>query len=157
MADFQITMPATRPRQRRSARLAVRRAPPLKNMEYEGPITRGRVARSQGSRRTRGATASDTAGAVPDRSKFQIRWQADTTRIDRLVQHLLVHPADCRVLFFSNATRSHPDGDTPSGKDKQEICAVIAKAVFEYDVEYIALYVEFPGKFRDSTLSQTAE
>jgi hypothetical protein len=153
-ADFQTTMPATRPRRRRSARLAVRCTPPLKIMEYEGPITRGRVARTQGSKRARGATASN---AVQDSSKFQIKWQADPTRIDRVVQHLLAHPADCRVLFFSNATRSHADGDTPSGKDKSEICAVIANTVFEYDEEYMAQYAEFPGKFRDSTLSQTGE
>lgn len=149
-------MPAARPQQRRSARLAVRRAPLLKTMAEQGPITRGRAARSRGTKRGRGVTQA-ASHAVQDSSKFQIKWQADPSRIDRLVQHLLAHPADCRVLFFSNATRSHADGDTPSGKDKQEICRVIANAVFKDDWEYAALYAEFPGRFRDSALSQIGE
>lgn len=155
MADFQTTMPPTR-RQRHAARLAVRHPPRLKIMENEGPITRGRAAngRSRGTTHGRGAT---TGHAGQDPTKFQVKWQADPSRIDRLVQHLLAHPADCRVLFFSNAIRSHPDGDIPSGKDKQEVCRVIAGAVFKDDQEYAALYLKFPGRFRDSTLSQIGE
>ncbi|OJA16006.1 hypothetical protein AZE42_10628 [Rhizopogon vesiculosus] len=147
-------MPATRPRQRRSARLAVRRAPPLEIMEYEGPITRGRVAKHRGSKPRRGVTASN---ADLDCSKFQIRWHADSSRIERLVQHLLAHPADCCVLYYSNATRSHPDGGIPSGKDKQEVCSVIAQAVFKDDQEYAALLAEFPFRFCDSTITQAAD
>ena len=60
-------MPAAPPQQRRSARLAVRRAPLLKIMVEQGPITHGRAARSHGAKRGRGVTqAASHAGYEMD-------------------------------------------------------------------------------------------
>jgi len=150
-------MPAAR-RRRHSARLAARCIPPqhhfcLELMEYDGPMTRGRARKSRGSGgTTRGAAGTGGHDAGP---KFQIQWQADPTRTNRLVEYLLSNPSDWPILFYSNAKRPNSDtGPPPAGKDKVEICAVIAKAVFEHDHEYSSMYACTPIKFRDSTINQ---
>jgi hypothetical protein len=149
-------MPVVQP-QRRSARLrltakwARRHQKQLKAMEYEGPTTRGRASKSRGSRGTRGGSANPSQDHG---TRLQIQWRLDPSRTDRIIEHLLAHPSDCQILFFANAKRSHPDDGPSSGKDKQEICNVIAKAVFEHDHVYSTTYSQFPNKFRDSTVNQ---
>ncbi|KAG1868504.1 hypothetical protein F4604DRAFT_1927379 [Suillus subluteus] len=68
------------------------------------------------------------------------------------MKHLRAHPADCRVLFYSD-NKSHADGDHPSAKDKVSICQIIAKSVFEHDPDYENYYPNDPERFCGSTNS----
>ena len=135
--------PARRPRRPRLAARCDPRQEYLKTME--GPITHGRAKSIRGSR-GRGAAAAIGDHDAPKPQSIQ--WQADHIRTDELVEFLLTHPSNWPVLFFSNPKSpidpSH--GDPPrSGKDKVEICVVIAKAVFEYDHKYSDAYAEAPN------------
>ncbi|KAG1849744.1 hypothetical protein F4604DRAFT_1934772 [Suillus subluteus] len=84
---------------------------------------------------------------------FTIQWQADSSRTQRVIDHLHSNSVDCRALFFSDGKQSRVEGDRPSGKDKFAICAVIATHVFKNDCEYAQQYAEMPDKFCDSTNS----
>jgi hypothetical protein len=104
--------------------------------QVNGPVTRGRGGKSRAKR-----------SSTPS---FQIQWLSAPARTQKVVDHLRNHPADCRILFYSDGKQLHTDSDRPSGKDKVSICAVIAKCVFEDDEEYADLYAAGPEKFRDS-------
>jgi hypothetical protein len=71
--------------------------------------------------------------------------------MQKVIDHLHNHQADCRILFYSDGKQLQGEGDCPSGKDKVSVCAVIAKYVFEDDDEYRDYYKAAPDKFRDST------
>ncbi|KAG2738359.1 hypothetical protein P692DRAFT_20758768, partial [Suillus brevipes Sb2] len=115
------------------------------------PITRGR-GKNRGSR-GRSTVSTATSGQDHARTaKFTIQWQADPRRTEKIMEHLRIHPADCRVLFYSD-NKSHADGNRPSAKDKVSICQIIAKHVFASDPEYANHYAEDPERFRDSTNS----
>ncbi|KIK32712.1 hypothetical protein CY34DRAFT_110879 [Suillus luteus UH-Slu-Lm8-n1] len=134
-------MPVVRPSSsRRSARLQALQKPPRQGQksmdQVNGPVTHGRGGKSRGKRSSTPA--------------FQIQWQSAPARTQKVVDHLRNHPADCRILFYSDGKQSHTDGDRPSGKDKVSICAVIAKCVFKDNEEYADLYAAGPDKFRDS-------
>ncbi|KAG1739579.1 hypothetical protein EDB19DRAFT_1828801 [Suillus lakei] len=142
-------MPVVRPSpRRRSARLQALQKPvrgskkPMEQMQ--GPVTRGKGGKSRGTRST-------AAGSGSDQPRFTIQWQSAPFRTQKIIDHLREHPADCRILFYSDGKQSQDDGDRPSGKDKVSVCAVIAKHVFERDEEYAGYYAAGPDKFRDST------
>ncbi|KAG2053165.1 hypothetical protein BDR06DRAFT_972419 [Suillus hirtellus] len=102
-----------------------------KSMDYnQGPVTCGRGK----SRSTRG---NDHAAQAP---KLVVQWQVDPSCTQRVIEYLCNHPADCRVLFFSDGKQSHTEGDRPSGKDK-----------LSADPNYAVQYAEVPDKFCDST------
>ncbi|KAG2053211.1 hypothetical protein BDR06DRAFT_1054557 [Suillus hirtellus] len=84
--------------------------------------------------------------------KFSVQWQADSRRTKKIIEHLRTHPADCRILFYSD-NKSHADGDRPLAKDKVSICQIITKSVFENDPEYANYYPNDPERFCDSTNS----
>ncbi|KAG1880724.1 hypothetical protein C8R48DRAFT_767502 [Suillus tomentosus] len=154
-ADFEI-MPASRPpRPRRSARLKAlhtysRKVVPT--MEPTQPHTTRGKGKARGSR-VRSTASTCTSGQDQARApKFSVQWQADPRRTEKIMEHLRTHPADCRVLFYSD-NKSHADGDRPSAKDKVSICQIIAKSVFENDPEYANYYPDDPERFRDSTNS----
>jgi hypothetical protein len=92
-------------------------------------------------------------GGGSDHPKFQIQWLSAPFRTQKVIDHLRDHPADCRILFSSDAKRPQNDGDRPSGKDKLSVCAVIVRYVFQNDAEYVKHYADEPDKFRDSTNS----
>lgn len=79
-----------------------------------------------------------------------IQWQADVTGTQRVVEHLCSHPADCRMLFYSDGKQANTEGDRPSEKDKLLVCVVIARHVFERDAEYVVQFQTVPNKFRNS-------
>ncbi|KAG2056059.1 hypothetical protein BDR06DRAFT_1006517 [Suillus hirtellus] len=68
-----------------------------------------------------------------------------------VIEHLLAHPADCCLLFYSDGKQTNIEGEWPSGKDKLSVCAVIARHVFQHNSEYATRYVNMPDKFHDST------
>ncbi|KAG1905355.1 uncharacterized protein F5891DRAFT_1183300 [Suillus fuscotomentosus] len=122
-------MPALRPRLRRSARLQIqsqiisprRCKTGLKFMEPPpAPPARGKGKRGRGGKDR--ATTSPT---------ISISWQAVPQWTNRLVDYLVGHPPDCRILFASekkNPANCEAEG-CPSGKDKNEIHAVIARVI----------------------------
>ena len=147
-------MPAIRPlRPRRSARLKALETHSRKvstAMEPpQPPLTRGR-GKNQASQGRSTASTGTSSQDQTRASKFTIQWQADPRCTEKVMEHLRAHPADCRVLFYSD-NKSHADGNRPSAKGKGPICQIIAKHVFEHDPEYANYYLDEPEKFRDST------
>ena len=118
------------------------------------PVTcgKGKTRGSQGC----SVASTGTSGQDQARTSKTIQWLADPRHTEKVMQHLHAHPADCRVLFYSNS-KSHRDGDCPTGKDKLSICSVIAKHVFEQDHEYAHNYADEPEKFRDSMNSHISK
>jgi hypothetical protein len=156
MADSEI-MPALRPpRPRRSARLKAldsrsRKAPTTMD-STQPPLTRGRGK----GRASQGRSSASTGTSGQDQTrlpKSTVQWQADSRRTEKVMEYLRSHPADCRVLFYSD-TKSHADGNRPSANSKASICQIIAKHVFEHDSEYADHYLRDPEKFSGSTNSQ---
>ncbi|KAG0693232.1 hypothetical protein DFH29DRAFT_1007509 [Suillus ampliporus] len=142
-------MPVVRPSpRRRSARLKALQTPfrvGRKAMEQmQGPVTRGKGSKTRGTRSPAAAASSS------DQPRFTIQWQSVPFHTQKIIDHLREHPADTRILFYSDGKQSQDDGDRPSGKDKVSVCAVIAKHVFEHDEEYAGYYAAGPDKFRDS-------
>ncbi|KAG1889033.1 uncharacterized protein F5891DRAFT_987547 [Suillus fuscotomentosus] len=87
---------------------------------------------------------------------ISISWQAVPQRTNRLVDYLIGHPPDCRILFASEKKNpaNHEAEGRPSGKDKNEIHAVIARVIFSDDPQYAVLYASNPNKFRDSVYNR---
>ncbi|KAG1847832.1 hypothetical protein DFJ58DRAFT_891157 [Suillus subalutaceus] len=117
-------MPVVRPPpRRRSARLKALQTPFPRGKNAmdptQGPVTRGRGSKSRGTRHP-------AVGGGSDHPKFQIQWLSAPFRTQKVIDHLRDHPADCRILFSSDAKRPQNDSDRPSGKDKLSVCAVIA-------------------------------
>ncbi|KAG2100376.1 uncharacterized protein F5147DRAFT_776934 [Suillus discolor] len=147
-------MPALRPRLRRSARLQIQSQiisprcckTGLKFMEPPpAPPAQGKGKHGRGGKDR--ATTSPT---------ISISWQAVPQRTNRLVDYLIGHPPDCRILFASekkNPANCEAEG-RPSGKDKNEIHAVIARVIFSDDPQYAVLYTSNPNKFRDSVYNR---
>ncbi|KAG2363470.1 hypothetical protein BDR07DRAFT_1483591 [Suillus spraguei] len=71
--------------------------------------------------------------------------------MQKVIDHLHNHQADCCILFYSDGKQSQSDSDRPSGKDKVLVCTVIVKYIFEDDNKYRNYYAAAPDKFRDST------
>jgi hypothetical protein len=67
--------------------------------------------------------------------------------MQKVIDHLHNHQADCHILFYSDGKQSQGEGDCPSGKDKVSVCAVIAKYIFEDDDEYRNYCAAAPDKF----------
>ncbi|KAG1891591.1 uncharacterized protein F5891DRAFT_1197708 [Suillus fuscotomentosus] len=83
---------------------------------------------------------------------ISISWQVVPQWTNRLVDYLVGHPPDCRILFTSEKKNpaNHEAEGHPSRKDKHEIHAVIARVIFSDDPQYAVLYASNPNKFWDS-------
>ncbi|KAG1850903.1 hypothetical protein F4604DRAFT_1934260 [Suillus subluteus] len=139
-------MPPLRPLpRRRSARLQALDKPSQRSRrsqrtidKMQGPVTRGRGGKSRHAR-------SPTAGSGSDLARIQIHWLSAPSRTQKVIDHLIDHSADCRVLFYSDSKNSHTEGDHPSGKDKVSICAVIANLRKKYCECYDKLHATGAG------------
>ena len=82
-------------------------------------------------------------------SKVVVLWarESEHYRTDKLVDFLTTHPTDCRILFYADGKKNLSADDRPSGRDKTEIHAAIAKFIFTMDIHYADAYAEDPGKF----------
>lgn len=128
-------MPPTRQRARRSARLrADARVHSMDPSALSVPPSEGQ-------------------SKVPSESgpRLTIQWHNETALTDVLVNYLTSHPADCRVLFYSEGKKAmSPVNDSPSGSDKGQICSVIAKLIFTNHPKYGHAYHDNQKKFRDA-------
>ncbi|KIO05092.1 hypothetical protein M404DRAFT_25706 [Pisolithus tinctorius Marx 270] len=83
-----------------------------------------------------------------------INW--DTPHTEILVQWLLSHPANCRILFSDKNSGDLPPSlsststERPVGHNKKEVQAMIAQAVFEDDSVYKDMYTASAAKFQVS-------
>jgi hypothetical protein len=92
--------------------------------------------------------------------RIVVNWIGEPTRTDILVRWLLEHPADCAILFYGKSERDYgcdKDYGPPSGKDRSEVYAAIARAIFEHDHQYASSYASLPDKFRDSVSSRISK
>ena len=81
-----------------------------------------------------------------------VNWDNSPILTTNLIQWLLSHPADRHILFHDCASSTHVPvpGDRPSGRNKKEVQAVIAKHLFEKDPTYSSAYTLDPGRFSTS-------
>ncbi|KAI6106783.1 hypothetical protein EDD17DRAFT_1839924 [Pisolithus thermaeus] len=84
-----------------------------------------------------------------------ISWDADPSCTDKLVAWILGHPTDCHILFHDHTTNvpALSPEDRPSGKNKKDIVAVIARHIFESDSVYANQYTLDAGKFSMSVIN----
>ncbi|KAG1748481.1 uncharacterized protein EDB91DRAFT_1245178 [Suillus paluster] len=83
--------------------------------------------------------------------RLTIQWQSESALTDVLVNYLTAHPADCRILFYSNGKKAmSPVDDQPSGLDKGQICTVIAKVIFTSHPKYDQAYQHNQKKFHNA-------
>jgi hypothetical protein len=103
LAEFETTMPPFHQCVHRSAHLKGNPlVHPLRTMDYEGSNIHGLTKPPQ--------------DYVP---RLTIQWQSDCALTDILVNHLTMHPADCRVLFYSDSKKAMSTvDDRASGSDK---------------------------------------
>jgi hypothetical protein len=84
-----------------------------------------------------------------------IQWHNDRALTDMLVNYLMTHPADCRVLFYSDGKKAMAAADDgPSGSDKGQIYGVLAKLIFTDHVKYGPAYAVNAKKFRDAVCNR---
>ncbi|KAG1769631.1 hypothetical protein EDD22DRAFT_948881 [Suillus occidentalis] len=130
-------MPPARQRARRSARLRADARVHSKAMNPPAPS----IPSSEGH-----STMSESSGP-----RLTIQWQSESALTDVLVNYLTAHPADCRILFYSDGKKAmSPVDDRPSGSDKGQICNVIAKIIFTGHPKYGQAYQHNQKKFRDA-------
>ncbi|KAL4062362.1 hypothetical protein J3A83DRAFT_4194785 [Scleroderma citrinum] len=96
---------------------------------------------------------------VTSKSPHNISWDADLTHLEKLVSWLVSHPTDCHILFHdhtgnSSTTSTLSASNKPSGRNKKDMQAAIAKHIFEQDDIYAELYVSHPDKFLTSLGNQ---
>ncbi|KAL4062069.1 hypothetical protein V8B97DRAFT_1921118 [Scleroderma yunnanense] len=77
--------------------------------------------------------------------------------MEKLVFWIINHPTDHNILFHNHLSSipvpTHSPDDRPSGKNKKEVTAAIAKHIFKHNPIYGTLYASDPGKFATSTHS----
>ncbi|KIO03306.1 hypothetical protein M404DRAFT_145860 [Pisolithus tinctorius Marx 270] len=90
--------------------------------------------------------ASTTEGLQPK----NISW--DVPRTDILINWLLTHPTNQRILFSDKITTvSPPSPDKgPVGHNKKEVQAIIAEVIFKNDPYYKDMYMAGPAKLKGS-------
>ncbi|KAG1778502.1 hypothetical protein EV702DRAFT_1267677 [Suillus placidus] len=127
-------MPAVRQRARRSARLQANTRLRLRGMDPPPPST----------------STSQPVSSDPG-PRITVQWGKEDALTDILVDHITSHPADSRILFYSEGKKTpFTDGEQASGKDKSDIYAVLAKLIFANHVKHGAGYHRNPKKFCDS-------
>ncbi|KAG2138655.1 uncharacterized protein EDB93DRAFT_1253206 [Suillus bovinus] len=82
-----------------------------------------------------------------------LAWEGNIQRTNALVQYLVTHAADRRILFNEGGKKPDDEGP-PSGSNKTKICAVIAQHIFETDQEYMGWYSEDPAKFTSTVTNR---
>ena len=79
--------------------------------------------------------------------------------MDMLVAWITSHSADHHILFYdclssaSVSRFSQASEDRPSGKNKKDVSAAIAKHIFETDPDHANTYVEEPGRYVTSVIN----
>ncbi|KAF8833047.1 hypothetical protein BDN67DRAFT_986288 [Paxillus ammoniavirescens] len=135
------------------------RGPPINPPAAASKACDSQATKSKGlTGKKKPAKVQDTANS-PSSSQpgtFQIHW--DVTHTNTLVEYLLIHPADCHILFSDKNTGNltpQPQTTTtkPSGHTKKDIQAVVAKVIFEGDMSYGEGYHKIPDKFQVRELS----
>ncbi|KIN98422.1 hypothetical protein M404DRAFT_97961, partial [Pisolithus tinctorius Marx 270] len=87
-----------------------------------------------------------------------INW--DTPHTEILVQWLLSHPANCRILFSDKNSGDLPPSLSSTsterlvGHNKKEVQAMITQAIFEDDSIYKDMYTASAAKFQVSMGNQ---
>ncbi|KAG2031472.1 hypothetical protein BDR03DRAFT_1016090, partial [Suillus americanus] len=127
-------MPVVRQRARRSARLRANAHPRARAMDHPPSTSQAHPT-----------PASDSG------PRLTVQWGKEDALTDILVDHITSHPADSRILFYSEGKNMIPEtDDQPSGKDKSDIYGVLARLIFANHLKYGNAYRQNPKKFCDS-------
>lgn len=87
--------------------------------------------------------------------RLTIQWQSDRTLTDILVNYLTTHPADCRVLFYSDGKKAMSTIDDGAlGLDKGQVHTTLAKLIFIDHLKYGHAYATNKKKFRDGVYNR---
>ncbi|KAG1718882.1 uncharacterized protein EDB91DRAFT_1352162 [Suillus paluster] len=129
-------MPPSRQRVRRSAHLKT------------NPLVRCSMAMGDETSNSRGSLKAPPEQSAP---RLTIQWQSDHALTDLLVTYLTMHPADCRILFYSDGKKVMSTADDgPSGSDKGQIYGTLAKLIFTNHPKYGYAYSVNAKKFCDA-------
>ncbi|KAG1728965.1 uncharacterized protein EDB91DRAFT_1349938 [Suillus paluster] len=129
-------MPPSRQRVRHSACLKT------------NPLVRCSTAMGDETSNSRGSLKAPPEQSAP---RLTIQWQSDHALTDLLVTYLTTHPADCRILFYSDGKKAMSTADDgPSGSDKGQIYGTLAKLIFTNHPKYGYAYSVNAKKFRDA-------
>ena len=147
------------------------KAPPKSTAPPQSSVGRGNLRgrpKGKGHQQSTVLQSSDTFQPIPQppaaplpvqgvtlKSPPNISWDADPTRSEKLVAWLVSHPTDRHILFHdhagnSSATPAISPNNKPSGRNKKDVQAAIAKHIFEHDDVYAELYGSHPEKFSAS-------
>jgi len=164
-------MSPLRPNIRCSARLRTISTRPMASsseQHHRGGAKRPPGNSGSGRASTTKSTRGGSKGKTPARSSQQaiiatenvpvespqlknISWDA-STRTDILVDWLLSHPSNQRILFSDKNLGGAPpsSNEGPVGHNKKEVQSLIAEAVFKNDSQYKDAYAAAPAKFQAS-------
>jgi len=167
----QIAMPPLQPRSQWSARLQAILVGPMASTS--GPPQRGGPKRPTANASTSGGSnlqtpatnltgakgkgpAVATEGSSGSTHPKNIQW--DNSHTDKLVNWLLTHPANSRILFSNKNTADLPPLPTeqPLGHNKRDVQAIVSQAIFANDTEYQEMYAASPAKFQTSVGNRIA-
>ncbi|KIK76218.1 hypothetical protein PAXRUDRAFT_170594 [Paxillus rubicundulus Ve08.2h10] len=100
------------------------------------------------SGRGHGTSSKDETHTASSRATLHVTWEMDmsTGRTSKLLTWLIDHPVDCIVVFSDDKSAPCPQGK-PSGRTKQDTCAVITEVIFKDDADWGQAFSTYPEKF----------
>lgn len=95
-----------------------------------------------------------TEGSSESMHPKNVIW--NSTHTDKLIDWLLNHPANCRILFSDKNASDLPPlpAERPLGHNKKDVQGIIAQVVFVDDAVYKIMYAANPVKFQISVGNQ---
>ncbi|KAG1732929.1 uncharacterized protein EDB91DRAFT_1084657 [Suillus paluster] len=110
------------------------------------------ASHGRGKAQGRGSNPPHNQAPKTTAPRIIVHWTrpSDLRGTDTLVQHLVTHPLDARIIFYKgkkSATSSNEECPSGKGKDKGEIYQVLAKLIFMNNSEYSGAYAEDSKKF----------
>ncbi|KIN97876.1 hypothetical protein M404DRAFT_31824 [Pisolithus tinctorius Marx 270] len=110
----------------------------------------GTKGKNPASSSQRAVTTTGDTSTTEGLQLKNINW--DVPRTDILINWLLTHPANRRILFSDKITTVSPPSpdEGPVGHNKKEVQAIIAEVVFKNDPYYKDMYMVGPAKFQVS-------
>jgi hypothetical protein len=131
---------------------------PVSSASTRGSVPQGTIQKKHHIRGGKSASISllgqepapQTSAAEPTKkSGANIVWEGTCT--DQLVTWITLHAADRHILFHDRSTSTPTPvflpGDRPSGKNKKDVLAAIAKHIFGGNPDHSASYASDPTRY----------
>ncbi|KAG2061179.1 hypothetical protein BDR06DRAFT_966207 [Suillus hirtellus] len=99
----------------------------------------------------KGSSTHEPAKPPPEQHvpHLTIQWQSNYALTDILINHLSIHPADCRILFYSDGKKMMSAVNNGAlGLDKRQVHGILAKLIFTDHPRYSHTFTN-TKKFHD--------